>query len=78
MTTDCEKWAAMLVQAEDALFNYRLGSRVESVSHADKSVRYSPNTEATLVREIARLKGLVAGCGGPAYSPRRVVRVLPV
>ncbi len=74
----CDELRQQLADMEEAVRLARLGQSVESIRSGSKIVTYRGTGSITeMLRELYRLRGLVADCDGTFYARRRAVSIIP-
>jgi len=76
MPTQCEQAAIDLAAAKTALHALATGIKPQSISHADKSISYTPADAESLQQHIRMLQAKVDACNG-RRSNRRAFRFIP-
>ena len=76
MATQCETYAAQLLEAQAALHALLTGTKTVSVSYADKTVTYNQINQDGLRAYIQDLQNKVDACNG-TRTGRRIFHIIP-
>lgn len=75
--TACEQAAVWLAEARAALHALQTGTKVEALTHADKSLRYTVADLDALRSYVLQLQNQVDACNG-TRTRRRVLHFEPI
>ena len=74
----CDQLRTWLAQAETALHDLTIGSKVEQLRHGEKSLQYAKGDMDKLQKYVAQLRQQVDICDGTRQFRRGLVNIIPV